>query len=72
MLGYNQKERQHNYCELFRSVTDKRVLEQIRTATIKGMVVGNDQFREEIEALTGRRVRAKKRGRPIGWRKSEK
>ena len=72
MLGYSQKERQHNYCELFRSVTDKRILEQIRAATNKGMVVGNNQFKEEIEALTGRRVRSKKRGRPIGWRKSEK
>jgi putative transposase len=33
------------------------------------MIVGNDQFREEIEALTGRRVKEKKRGRPVGWRK---
>jgi len=34
-----------------------------------GMIVGNDRFREEIEALTGRRVKEKKRGRPFGWRK---
>ncbi|WP_462268989.1 hypothetical protein [Desulfobacter sp.] len=27
------------------------VLEQIRKATNKGMIVGNDRFREEIEAL---------------------
>jgi len=45
------------------------LLEQIRKATNKGMIVGNDRFREEIEALTGRRVKEKKRGRPVGWRK---
>ncbi|MGM0656382.1 MAG: hypothetical protein ACQETR_13845 [Thermodesulfobacteriota bacterium] len=40
------------------------VLEQIRKATNKGMIVGNDRFREEIEALTGRRVKEK---RKAGW-----
>ncbi|PLX51120.1 MAG: transposase, partial [Desulfobulbaceae bacterium] len=34
-----------------------------------GMAVGNDLFKEQIERLTGRRMRPKKRGRPVGWRK---
>jgi len=33
------------------------------------MAVGNDRFKEEIETLTGRRLKTKKRGRPVGWRK---
>ncbi|MFH2059002.1 MAG: transposase [Pseudomonadota bacterium] len=68
-LGMEQKERQENYRSLFSSNFDAGSLEQIRIATNKGMVVGNDRFREGIEALTGRRVREKKRGRPVGWRK---
>jgi hypothetical protein len=34
-------------------------IEQIRKATNKGMIVGTDRFREELEALTGRRVKEK-------------
>lgn len=72
MLGNTPKERQQNYCNLFLSGSAKQILEHIRTATNKGMVVGNNRFRDEIEALTGRRVREKKRGRPVGWRKAKK
>ena len=35
----------------------------------KGMAIGHDRFKDEIEVLTGRRLKAKKVGRPIGWRK---
>ena len=35
-------------------------MEEIRTSTNKGMAVGNDRFKEEIETLTGRRLKAKK------------
>jgi len=35
----------------------------------KGMAVGSDPFKQEIEGLTGMRMQAKKRGRPVGWRK---
>ena len=37
----------------------------------KGLAVGHDRFKDEIELLTGRRVKAKKRGRPLGWRKEK-
>jgi REP-associated tyrosine transposase len=70
-LGKSQKERTENYRALFAAGFDKRLLDQIRSATNKGLVVGNARFQEEIEALTGRRVREKKRGRPVGWRKSK-
>jgi putative transposase len=63
--------RRKNYRELFKHHFSDTVLEQIRKATNKGMIVGNDRFREKIEALTGRRVKEKKRGRPVGWRKSK-
>jgi REP-associated tyrosine transposase len=72
VLGTNSKERLKNYRGLFEHDFNDQVLEQIRSATNKSMVVGNDRFRGEIEMLTGRRVREKKRGRPVGWRKSDK
>jgi len=69
MLGADSKERCHKYRTLFDHDINDREMELIRSATNKGMVVGNDRFRKEIEALTGRRVKEKRRGRPIGWRK---
>jgi putative transposase len=68
-LGGDSDKRRENYRELFKHHFSDTVLEQIRKATNKGMIVGNDRFREEIEALTGRRLKEKKRGRPVGWRK---
>jgi len=40
------------------------LLEEIRTNTQRGMAIGNNRFKEELEALTGRRLKSKKRGRP--------
>ena len=37
----------------------------------KGMALGNDRFKDEVEDLTGKRLRPKKVGRPVGWRKEE-
>jgi len=54
---------------LFSHHIESELLNEIRTSTYKGMVVGNDRFKEEIETLTGRRLKSKKRGRPAGWRK---
>jgi len=33
--------------------------------------LGNERFKEEIEELTGRRLKPKKVGRPVGWRKKK-
>ncbi|MCG8689292.1 MAG: hypothetical protein MI892_30750, partial [Desulfobacterales bacterium] len=71
MLGTNTKERCNKYRALFEHDIYDQDIKLIRSATNKGMVVGNDRFREEIKVLTGRRVKEKKRGRPVGWRKPE-
>ena len=68
-LGVGPLERQKNYRALFAHHVDCELLEEIRANTNTGMAVGHDRFKEEIERLTGRRVKAKKRGRPLGWRK---
>lgn len=70
-LGSDASSRQENYRALFTRHIDGELLKEIRENTNKGMVVGNDRFREEIESLTGRRVKSKKRGRPLGWRKAD-
>jgi putative transposase len=66
-LGRDSDKRRKNYRDLFKHHFSDTVLEQIRKATNKGMIVGNDRFREEIEALPAGGLR--KRGRPIEWRK---
>jgi len=66
MLGADSKERCHNYRTLFEHDINDREMELIRSATNKGMVVGNDRFGKEIEVLTGRRVKEKKE-RQADW-----
>ena len=68
-LGSNPEERRSNYRSLFSKHVGGELLEEIRLNTNKGLAIGNHRFKEEIEALTGRRVESKKRGRPLGWRK---
>lgn len=68
-LGEESSSRQSNYRELFVHQVEGKLLEEIRDNTNKGMAVGNDRFKEELESLTGRRLKSKKRGRPVGWRK---
>ena len=68
-LANEPEKRQTNYRELFKYQIDRQLLEDIRIATNQGMVLGNERFTTEIESLTGRRMAAKKMGRPIGWRK---
>jgi len=70
-LGVNSVERRKAYRALFERHVEGELLEEIRANTNKGLALGNDRFKEEIETLTGRRVKAKKRGRPVGWRKEE-
>lgn len=68
-LGKNNIERQNNYRDFLSHATDRTLLKEIRSSTNKGMAVGNDKFKTELEILTGRRWVPKQRGRPIGWRK---
>lgn len=68
-LGAKLPECRKNYRALFPLYIDEVLLEEIRVNTNKGLAVGHDRFKDKIEMLTGRRVRTKKRGRPVGWRK---
>jgi putative transposase len=68
-LGKEDAERQKAYRFLFRGKMSKRTLSEIRDASNKAWVLGNDRFRAQIEAKTGRRAIPLGRG---GDRKSEK
>ena len=41
------------------------LLEVIRSSANKGMALGHDRFKDEIEVLTGRSLKPKKVGRPL-------
>ena len=58
------------YRELFTHYITTKLNDDIRKATNKGLALGNDQFKVEIEALSGRCIIAGKRGRSTGWRKN--
>ena len=68
-LGTTDKERQQHYRALFKHQVEGKLLEDIRKAANKGLVLGNERFVGEVEALTGKPLREGKRGRRIGWRK---
>jgi putative transposase len=65
-LGAKASERQRSYRELFRSQMDEEALTQIRKAASRELVLGNERFRQEIEAALGKRVEPRKRGRRKG------
>lgn len=52
------------YRALFSSHLDGELLDNIRVASNKGMAIGCDRFKQQIEQLTGRRMTAQKMGRP--------
>jgi putative transposase len=66
-LGKAEAERQEAYCSLFRGRMPERELTAIREATNKAWVLGDDRFKAEIAARTGRRAVPQGRG---GDRKS--
>lgn len=70
-LGKTQEERQTSYRELFTHHVDGKLVSDIRDGINKGMAIGSPKFKEQVEALTGRRMHAKKQGRPLGWRKEK-
>ena len=70
-LGKTDSDRQNNYKALFARHVDGSLLEDIRLNTNKGMAIGDDRFKDQITALTGRRLMPKKVGRPTGWRKAK-
>ncbi len=68
-LGKDTNERQANYRDLFKHQVEGKLLQDIRLAINKNMALGSEQFKAEIEHLSGRRMTTKKVGRPVGWRK---
>ncbi len=66
-LGNTEEERQSAYRSLFRGRLPERQLSEIREATNKGWVLGDDRFKAQIEVKTGRRAAPLGRG---GDRKS--
>lgn len=68
-LGKSDEERQYAYRSLFRGRMSERTLIEIRDASNKAWVLGNDRFEAQIEAKTGRRAIPLGRG---GDRKSAK
>ncbi len=62
-LGKRRDERLQNYRALFKYHVGSKLLTEIRMATNKGLALGNEKFKDEIESNLSRRVRPKKPGR---------
>ena len=65
-LGDNSLHRQETYQSLFKYQIAPSLIEDIRTSLNKGLALGSECFKSEIEQSTGRRVREAKLGRPLG------
>ncbi len=63
-LGRSIEARQTAYRGLFRARLSKIDIEAIREATNKGWALGDDQFKDRLQAMTDRRVRPLPKGRP--------
>jgi putative transposase len=63
-LGNTDSIRQSVYRSLFSAHVDDELIKSIRVAVNKGLALGGERFKEEIEPLTNRRVRPAKMGRP--------
>ena len=63
-LGRTWASRRENYRALFKAHIDEKELNQIRQATNGNYALGNERFREQVEAALGRRAQPGKSGRP--------
>ena len=70
-LGETRAECAKNYKLKCESGVEEKRLEEIRKSINKGLAFGDEEFKIELEELTGRRQRAFKSGRPVGWRKEK-
>ena len=57
-LGGNDQERQQNYGALFNQSIPESDINQFRTHTNKGWVIGSEKFKHDIEQHLGRRVQS--------------
>ena len=63
-LGKTKRERLENYRDLFKAHVGVELLKEIREGVNKGLALGDERFTTQIEALTERRITARKAGRP--------
>ena len=70
-LGETRAECAENYTVMCESGLDEKRLEEIRKSINKGLAFGDEEYKIEVEELTGRRQKALKSGRPFGWRKEK-
>jgi putative transposase len=63
-LGRSAPERLAAYRELFKAHMEPEMLDEIRSATNGGYVLGDERFQQEIAAMLGRRVARGTAGRP--------
>ena len=68
-LGNDEKMRESAYMTLFQESLSDKLIEEITECTLKGWAIGNEQFKQQIEAQTNRRASSSGHG---GDRKSEK
>ena len=62
-LERSKEQRLQAYRNLFNAHVDNGLLEEIRGSVNKGLALGNDRFKDEIESLYGRRIRPARMGR---------
>jgi len=67
-LGRTDEERQAAYRQLFKHHIAEHCITEIREATNKAWVLGNDRFKQRIQKQLDRRIEPKRKG---GDRKSE-
>ena len=70
-LGATKTEQTEKYFAFCEQNIGEAMLEEIRNSTNKGLAIGDESFKIEVEKMTGRRVRPLKSGRPFGWRKNQ-
>ena len=63
-LGKGKKERTTAYRALFNTHVGGKLIRVIRESVKEGLALGNEHFKDEVEALYGRRLRPAKMGRP--------
>jgi putative transposase len=63
-LGTSESKRLVAYRALFEEALPQAVVEKIQTDTRRGLVLGSDTFKQQIESLTGHRLKQEALGRP--------
>jgi putative transposase len=70
-LGETKEDQTAKYLAYCEQSTNEKFLKEIRDSINKGLAIGDESFKMEVEKMTGRRVRQLKSGRPLGWRKNK-